>query len=397
MTKQADLQPAPAARRKRFSSIFSIICLLVSSLAIVVLITLLVSIFAKGGGYLSLDFLTGKHLEENPAGSGIGQAVIGSAVLSVICALVALPIGVGTAIFLEEFQPRNRWLRYFHGLVQLNINNLAGVPSIVYGILGVTAFVYMFGAVQAIKVGETASMEVGIEYKYQSDTLSGDVFQFESPAATESRFTINEPVDVTLNGESVELNVLDKSADRPTDPELLARSVWAGKVASRYPVKKPWYFRLPFGKSVLAAGLTLALVILPIVIIASQEALRAVPDSLREAGFGMGATRWQVVRSVVMPSATPGIMTGAILSMSRAVGEAAPVLAVMGGVLEYNMSNLMDKTPVLPVTIFKWAGHSNPGYEHSSAAAIIVLLGLLLLMNSVAILIRYRFEKRNAA
>ena len=131
---------------------------------------------------------------------------------------MALPIGVGTAIFLEEFQPRNRWLRYFHGLVQLNINNLAGVPSIVYGILGVTAFVYMFGAVQAIKVGETASMEVGIEYKYQSDTLSGDVFQFESPAATESRFTINEPVDVTLNGESVELNVLDKSADRPTDP-----------------------------------------------------------------------------------------------------------------------------------------------------------------------------------
>ena len=111
----------------------------------------------------------------------------------------------------------------------------------------------------------------------------------------------------------------------------------------------------------------------------------------------MGATRWQVVRSVVLPSATPGIMTGAILSMSRAVGEAAPVLAVMGGVLEYNMSNLMDKTPVLPVTIFKWAGHSNPGYENSSAAAIIVLLGLLLLMNSVAILIRYRFEKINAA
>ena len=397
MKKQSNLQPAPAGRRKRFSNIFSIICLLVSSLAIVILITLLVSIFAKGGNFISLDFLTGKHLEENPADSGIGQAIIGSAVLSVICALVALPVGVGTAIFLEEFQPRNRWLRYFHGLVQLNINNLAGVPSIVYGILGVTAFVYMFGAVQAIKVGESASMEVGVEYKYQSDTLSGDVFQFQPAATTESRFTINEPVDVTMNGESVQLNVLDKSADRPTDPDLLARSVWAGKVASRFPVKQPWYFRLPFGKSVLAAGLTLALVILPIVIIASQEALRAVPDSLREAGFGMGATRWQVVRSVVMPSATPGIMTGAILSMSRAVGEAAPVLAVMGGVLEYNMTNLMDKTPVLPVTIFKWAGHSNAGYENASAAAIIVLLGLLLLMNSVAVLIRYRFEKRNAA
>jgi phosphate transport system permease protein len=396
MNKPADLIPAQADRRKRFSGVFSVVCLLVSSLAIVVLITLLASIFAKGGNFLSFDFLSGKHLEENPADSGIGQAIVGSAVLSLICAMVALPIGIGTAIFLEEFQPRNRWLRYFHGLVQLNINNLAGVPSIVYGILGVTAFVYMFGAVQAIKVGESASMEVGIEYKYQSDTLSGDVFQFSPPDTKDPRFTINEPIEVVLGGSSTELNVLDKSAARPTDPDVLARSVWSGKVASRFPVKKPWYFRLPFGKSVLAAGLTLALVILPIVIIASQEALRAVPDSLREAGFGMGATRWQVVRGVVMPSATPGIMTGAILSMSRAVGEAAPVLAVMGGVLEYNMSNLMDKTPVLPVTIFKWAGHSNPGYENSSAAAIIVLLGLLLLMNSVAILIRYRFEKRNA-
>lgn len=396
MSKQSDLVPAQASKRKRFSSLFSVVCLLVSSLAIVVLVTLLISIFAKGGNFISLDFLTGKHLEEQPADSGIGQAIIGTAVLSLICAAFAIPIGIGTAIFLEEFQPRNRWLRYFHGLVQLNINNLAGVPSIVYGILGVTAFVYMFGAVDAIRVGEMASMEIGIEYKYQSDTLTGDIFQFTPADTSSARFTINEPVDVTLNGAPATLHVLANSADRPTDTEVLARSVWAGKVASRFPVKKPWYFRLPFGKSVLAAGLTLALVILPIVIIASQEALRAVPDSLREAGFGMGATRWQVVRGVVLPSATPGIMTGAILSMSRAVGEAAPVLAVMGGVLEYNMSNLMDKTPVLPVTIFKWAGHSNPGYENSSAAAIIVLLGLLLMMNSVAILIRYRFEKRNA-
>jgi phosphate transport system permease protein len=397
MSNQSELVPAQADKRKRFSSLFSVVCLLVSSLAIVVLVTLLVSIFAKGGAFINLDFLTGKHLEEKPLESGIGQAIIGTAVLSLICATVAIPIGIGTAIFLEEFQPRNRWLRYFHGLVQLNINNLAGVPSIVYGILGVTAFVYMFGAVQSIKVGESASMEIGIEYKYQSDTLTGDVFKFAPADTSQSRYTINEPIDVTLDGQSVSLNVLKKSDDRPTDPNVLARSVWAGKVASRFPVKKPWYFRLPFGKSVLAAGLTLALVILPIVIIASQEALRAVPDSLREAGFGMGATRWQVVRSVVLPSATPGIMTGAILSMSRAVGEAAPVLAVMGGVLEYNMSNLMDKTPVLPVTIFKWAGHSNAGYENSSAAAIIVLLGLLLMMNSVAILIRHRFEKRNAA
>jgi len=397
MSQPTDLKPAAAHSRKRFSTAFSILCMLVSSLAIVVLITLLASIFIKGGNFLSLDFLTGKHLEENPRGSGIGQAIIGSVILSLICAVFAIPVGIGTAIFLEEFQPRNRWLRYFHGLVQLNINNLAGVPSIVYGILGVTAFVYMFGAVQAIKVGETASMEIGVEYRYQSDTLSGEIFQFAVPDESEPRFTIDQPLEVSINGKPAQLNVLPKTADRPSDPDTLARSVWAGKVASRFPIKQPWYFRIPFGKSVLAAGLTLALVILPIVIIASQEALRAVPTSLREAGFGMGATRWQVVRSVVLPSATPGIMTGAILSMSRAVGEAAPVLAVMGGVLEYNMSNLMDRTPVLPVTIFKWAGHSNPGYENSSAAAIIVLLGLLLLMNSIAILIRFRFEKINAA
>jgi phosphate transport system permease protein len=153
---------------------------------------------------------------------------------------------------------------------------------------------------------------------------------------------------------------------------------------------------LPFSKSVLSAGLTLALVILPIVIIASQEAIRGVPATLREAAFGMGATRWQVVRGAVLPSATPGIMTGAILAMSRAIGEAAPLLAVMGGVLgtTNQLSSLMDKTPALPVTIFKWASDENQGFEHLSAAAIIVLLAFLLLMNSVAILIRYRFEKK---
>ena len=155
---------------------------------------------------------------------------------------------------------------------------------------------------------------------------------------------------------------------------------------------------LPFSKSVLSAGLTLALVILPIVIIASQEAIRGVPQTLREAAFGMGATRWQVVRSAVLPSAIPGIMTGAILAMSRAVGEAAPLLAVMGGVLgtTNHLSSLMDKTPVLPVTIFKWAGDENQGFEHLAAAAIIVLLAFLLLMNSVAIFIRYRYEKKLA-
>jgi phosphate transport system permease protein len=172
--------------------------------------------------------------------------------------------------------------------------------------------------------------------------------------------------------------------------------VFEGASASIFRRNHWWHIHLPFSKSALSAGLTLALVILPIVIIASQEAIRAVPGSLRDAAFGMGATRWQVVRATVLPSATPGIMTGAILAMSRAVGEAAPVLAVMGGVLgtTTGLSGLMDKTPVLPVTIYRWAHDENEGFEHLSAAAIIVLLVFLLLMNSAAIYIRNRFEKR---
>jgi len=117
----------------------------------------------------------------------------------------------------------------------------------------------MFGAVQAIKVGETASMEIGVEYRYQSDTLSGEIFQFAVPDESEPRFTIDQSLEVSINGKPAQLNVLPKTADRPSDPDTLARSVWAGKVASRFPIKQPWYFRIPFGKSVLAAGLTLAL------------------------------------------------------------------------------------------------------------------------------------------
>jgi phosphate transport system permease protein len=142
----------------------------------------------------------------------------------------------------------------------------------------------------------------------------------------------------------------------------------------------------------------LALVILPIVIIASQEAIRAVPSSLREAAYGLGANKWQVVSTTVLPSALPGIMTGAILAMSRAIGEAAPLLAVMGGVISTtnSLGNLMDKSPVLPVTIYRWAQDENPAFENLAAAAIIVLLVFLLLMNSIAIFVRNRAERKHA-
>jgi phosphate transport system permease protein len=389
--------PRSESQRKSRDRYFSTLCLLVSSLVVMTLAVLLLSIFATGGSWLSWDFLLANHLEDNPEQSGIRQAIFGSMVLCLLCAISALPIGIGTAIFLEEFQPTGKFLRALHWLVQLNINNLAGVPSIVYGILGVTTFVYMFSCFPLITPNDPPSREIGAVYRYQMKTLGGDFVNFPCLDKNDDSFRITEPLEaVNSKGKTFTVNLVDsRSAAPKNDPVLLNQTIVKGKRPSRYAVKSFFYLHLPFGKTVLSAGLTLGLVILPIVIIASQEALRAVPASLREAALGMGATRWEAVREVVLPAATPGFMTGAILAMSRAVGEAAPVLAVMGGVLvtTNGLTNLMAKTPVLPVTIYKWAGDENVGFEHLAAAAIIVLLVLLLAMNSVAILIRNRYEK----
>ncbi len=385
------------ATRKHYSSVFAIACLVICSLVVVVLVTLLASVVTSGGGWLSWTLLTGVHHEDQPEMSGIRQALTGSLFVCAICGLAALPVGVGTAIFLEEFKPKHRVLRWFHGLVDLNITNLAGVPSIVYGILGLTAFVYMFGIVPPIEANRPASIEFGAQYYYQAKTLGGKWINFPASDRFQTIYHFKEPISATMaTGEDVQLNILSKSADSPEAPAIRDRTVFEGNSASIFRRNDWWHVHLPFSKSILSAGLTLALVILPIVIIASQEAIRAVPGSLREAAFGMGANRWQVVRSAVIPSAIPGIMTGAILSMSRAIGEAAPVLAVMGGVLgtTSGLTGLMDKAPVLPVTIFRWSGDENAGFEHLSAAAIIVLLIVLVAMNSLAIIIRNRFEKK---
>lgn len=383
-------------RRKRRSHVFAMVCLVICSLVIVILVTLLATVISSGGSWLNRDFVTGMHHEDQPEISGVGQAITGSLAVCLICGLFALPVGVGTAIFLEEFQPRHRLVRWFHNLVQLNITNLAGVPSIVYGILGLTAFVYMFNVIPRIEANKPPTIEVGATYRYQTKTLGGAWVNFPATDRFQTIFEITEPISATMpSGEIVTLNVLPRSADSPTNPQVRERTVFEGTTASIFRRNRWWHMHLPFSKSILSAGLTLALVILPIVIIASQESLRAVPNSLREAAFGMGTTRWQMVRSTVLPAATPGIMTGAILAMSRAIGEAAPVLAVMGGVLgtTSGLTGLMDKTPVLPVTIYRWAGDENEGFEHLSAAAIIVLLLILLLMNSLAIYIRNRFER----
>ena len=392
--------PRNESRRSQKSGLFALVCLVISSLAVVILVTLLGTIILSGGSWLSWEFFTGVHKEDNPEGSGIGQAVAGSALICLICAMAAIPIGIGTAIFLEEFQPRNKFLRWLHGLVQLNISNLAGVPSIVYGILGLTTFVYLFNLVPSIQVNKPIPFEIGGRHFYQTKTLGRTFVKFPAGDREETRIKLSKnETCIDADGNEFELKLVEKRSDAPKDPELKKQYALKGRSASRLTERSPWYFHLPLGKSVLSAALTLALVILPIVIISSQEAIRAVPRSIREAGFGMGATRWQVVRKTVLPAATPGIMTGAILSMSRAIGEAAPVLAVMGGVLgtTTGIQSLMDQTPVLPVTIYRWAGDENPGFENASSAAIIVLLIVLLIMNSIAIFIRNRYEKKLAS
>jgi phosphate transport system permease protein len=205
--------------------------------------------------------------------------------------LIAFPIGVGAAIYLEEYAPKNRWTR----ILQVNISNLAGVPSVVYGLLGLGVFVEL-------------------------------------------------------------MNI---------------------------------------GRVVLAGALTMALLSLPVIIIAGQEALRAVPLSLRQAAYGVGATRWQVVRHHVLPAAMPGILTGTILSISRAIGETAPLLVVGAALfLTSKPSGVFDSYSALPIQIYQWTSRPQEEFRVVAAAGIIVLLIMLLLMNSIAIVLRQRFSNK---
>ena len=288
-------------------------CLIATNVAVVVLAVLLVSIFWQGWGTLEWSFIT-NFASRKPAEAGIRAPLMGSIWVCTICGLVALPLGVGTAIFLEEFSRKSRFTR----IVQTNIMNLAGVPSIVYGILGLTAFARMFGA-----------------------------------------FGTNTDEAITFGSE-----------------------------------ESFWYLRIPFGSSVLAGGLTLMLVILPVVIIATQEALRAVPSSLRSGAMALGATPWQTVWGITLPAAVPGIMTGAILAMSRAIGESAPLL-VLGGLLFVlnTPENLMSDFAILPLQIYNWAGRPQDDFHLIAASAIIVQLAVLFLFNGIAVLIRQKLQK----
>jgi phosphate transport system permease protein len=278
------------ARRKWRGRIFHVLCLVAILIALAMLGALLYNILSQGLGMLDWDFIT-SFPSRFPERAGIQAALLGSIYVVVIAGFLAFTLGVGAAIYLEEYATRN----WFAGVVQTNIANLAGVPSIVYGILGL---------------------------------------------------------------------------------EIFVRS-------------------LSLGKSVLAGGLTLGLLVLPIVIIAAEEAIRAVPSSIREGGYALGATRWQTIWHLVLPQAFPGILTGAILAVSRAIGETAPLI-VMGALtfVPFSPDGLLSRFTVLPIQIFNWVSRPQEGFHEAAAAGIIVLLILLLSMNAVAIFLRNRFQKR---
>lgn len=248
------------------------------------------------------DFLT-SPVSGQPTQAGVVQGIQGSLLIVLIVALTAIPIGVATAVYLEEYAPDNRVTRF----IAINVRNLAGVPSIVYGLLGFALFVTTF-----------RSMDLGV---------SGN------------------------------------------------------------------------GRIVFAGGLTMATLVLPIVIITATEAIRAVPNSIREAGYGVGASKWEVTRKLVLPAALPGLLTGVVLTLSRALGETAPLIlagAVLGSYSSGGkdfFEQLVGAYTALPMIIFNWTKESAPAFRELAAAGIVVLLAVTLLANALAIYLRNRYER----
>ncbi|MGM0835741.1 MAG: phosphate ABC transporter permease PstA [Bacillota bacterium] len=266
---------------------------LISTLiGLVVLVILFYRVISQSMGWIDLQFITNK-LSTMADKAGIMGAIMGTLWLMLVVAPITMFLGVGTAIYLEEYAKKGRLQRF----LQMNISNLAGVPSIVFGILGLTIFVRAAG----------------------------------------------------------------------------------------------------LGNIVLAGGLTMALLVLPIVVVASQEAIRAVPGFLREASYGMGATKWQTIKNIVLPASLPGILTGVILALSRAIGETAP-LVVLGipALLIPLPDGIFDKFTVLPMQIYYWTIDASlvSEYANLAAATIVVLLFVLLVMNSIAVIIRNKFQRR---
>lgn len=316
--------------------IFSTLCQLAAWSSLGILCVLVGTVVWKAWGYLDWQFLTSFD-SQRPELAGIWAGLLGTSWMIFLTFTVAIPVGVGAAIYLEEYA-RDTWIVRF---IRINLSNLAGVPSIVYGILGLTVFVRMF-----------------------------DLFAREG--------------------------LLTRLSGQQTEAIIIA--------GLEIPV--------PFGTTLISGALTMSLLILPVIIVATQEALRAIPPSLRHASLALGATRWQTVRYQVLPAAVPGIMTSIILSISRVIGETAPLI-VVGAVgfarfapgkigswkdLANHPSGLLHapfgKYTVMPVQIFNWVGQARQEFQGVAAAGILVLLGLLLVLNGVAIIIRNRYQKK---
>lgn len=277
------------AVRRRNAEIFRRFCLAMTWVGVVMLGILLFHLIREAWGWLDLQFLS-SFPSRFPEKAGIKSALVGTLWVMGMTAIIAVPLGIAAAIYLEEYTRPGR----LSSFIEINISNLAGVPSIVYGILGLAVFVRGMG----------------------------------------------------------------------------------------------------LGRSVMAGALTMAILVLPTIIIAAREAIRAVPQSIRQAAFAVGATRWQVVRSHVLPAALPGILTGVILAMSRAIGETAPL--VMIGALSYVAfvpQGPTDGFTALPIQIFNWASRHQADFHHVAAAGILVLLFVLFAMNVGAIVIRNRSQK----
>jgi phosphate transport system permease protein len=290
-------------RRKLFDRVFVIVGLTVMLACLVLLAMLFLQLVRDGWPRFSWDFLT-SFPSRRAERAGILAAWVGTTLIMLVTAFCAVPVGVAAAIYLEEYAPKN----WFTAIIEINVTNLAGVPSIVYGLLALGLFVYQFD----------------------------------------------------------------------------------------------------LGQSIAAAGLTLALLILPVVIVSTREAIRAVPKAIREAAYGLGATRWEVTKDHVLPYSTGGVLTGMILGLSRAIGETAPIITI--GALSFiaflptpplsteppfvSFQWLSDPFTAMPIQMFNWVSRPDVAFQSNAAAAGAILLGMTLLMNGIAIWIRYRFRKK---
>jgi phosphate transport system permease protein len=280
---------ATIARSKFFDNAFRILGIATMGLAMLVLGALIVKLFIDGAAQLNFDFLT-KFPSSKAANAGVYSAWVGSLIVILLTAAVAVPLGIGAAVYLEEYAQKN----WFADFIEVNVTNLAGVPSIIYGLLGLGIFKYGLG----------------------------------------------------------------------------------------------------LGSSLATAGFTLALLVLPVVIVATREGIRAIPGSVREAAYALGATKWQVIWDHILPYSMGTTLTGTIVALSRAFGETAPLI-VIGAVnfIAYLPENLLSPFTVLPIQMFDWVGRPDPAFQQNAAAAGVVIIAMTLGMNAIAIYLRYYLRR----